>query len=504
MIEKSRDDANLRPAGYAELIHHYALEVIPNWHRSMIAFSGTHTINTTDGIVEEVYPLKYWPGEELGDHLEFALKYDGVNLQILVVLFEALDEKEILQYVASKPTGKYARRIWYLFEFLTSKKLQLDDLSQGNYVNILDPNRYYAVDPAQKIKRQRVNDNLLGNPSFCATIRRTKKLEQFEQANFQERVQEIISAYSLQQLKRALSYLYTKETKSSFEIEKVKASSTRTERFIALLQLAETEDFCLKPRFIDLQNRIADPRFQESDYRSNQNYVGETVAFGKERIHYVCPKPEDIVDLMAGLVKSNELLYGTNIPPVMHAAVIAYGFVFLHPFEDGNGRIHRFLIHNILARQGFTNRGIMFPVSAAMLNNLIEYDQSLEAFSKCIMSLVDFTLNEDGTLIVNNDISRLYRYIDITPQAEALFWFVEEAINTELVAELEFLASYDEAKHAIQEIIDMPDQKIDLFIRLCVQNKGKLSTRKRKNHFDFLTDDEILQMESIVISVYGN
>ena len=160
MIEQNRDDTNLRPAGYAELIHRYSLEVIPNWHRSMIAFSGTHTTKTTDGIVEEVYPLKYWPGEELGDHLEFALKYDGVNLEILAVLLEALDEKEILQYVASKPTGKYARRIWYLFEFLTSKMIPLDNLSQGNYVYILDPDRYYTVNPALKIQRQRVNDNL--------------------------------------------------------------------------------------------------------------------------------------------------------------------------------------------------------------------------------------------------------------------------------------------------------------------------------------------------------
>ena len=62
----------------------------------------------------------------------------------------------------------------------------------------------------------------------------------------------------------ALSYLYTKETKSSFEIERIKPNSTRTERFIALLQVAEKEDFCDKIRLLDLQNRIVDSRFRDT------------------------------------------------------------------------------------------------------------------------------------------------------------------------------------------------------------------------------------------------
>jgi len=61
---------------------------------------------------------------------------------------------------------------------------------------------------------------------------------------------------------------------------------------------------------------------------------------------------------------------------------------------------------------------------------------------------------------------------------EALFWFIEHTINTELAAELSFLAAYDETKKAIQEIVDMPDRQIDLFIRFCVQNNGRLSARK--------------------------
>ena len=42
--------------------------------------------------------------------------------------------------------------------------------------------------------------------------------------------------------------------KSSFEIEHIKPSSTLTERFVALLQLAEREDFSEKTKLIDLQN----------------------------------------------------------------------------------------------------------------------------------------------------------------------------------------------------------------------------------------------------------
>ena len=66
-------------------------------------------------------------------------------------------------------------------------------------------------------------------------------------------------------LKRALGYLYTKETKSSFEIEHITPNSTRTERFVALLQLAKKEDFCEVTHLIELQNRIVDPRYRETD-----------------------------------------------------------------------------------------------------------------------------------------------------------------------------------------------------------------------------------------------
>lgn len=193
-----------------------------------------------------------------------------------------------------------------------------------------------------------------------------------------------------------------------------------------------------------------------------------------------------------------------GVAPVIHAAAIAYGFVFMHPFEDGNGRIHRFLIHNILARRGFTPKGVMFPISASMLKNPADYDASLEVFSRPLMPLVEYTLDEDGRMTVHNETAVWYRYMDMTPQAEALFRFIEQTIDTELAGELAFIANYDKTKKVVQEIVDMPDRQIDLFIRFCLQNNGRLSARKRTSHFGFLSDEEIVRMEQAVQSAYGN
>ena len=504
MPENVQEQATLRLAGYAARIERYGLDVIPNWHKSLVTTSGIHRIDSTGGVIEEVYPPKYWPGNTLGSHLEFALKYDGTNLAILASLFQKVAAEDFLAYVRSKPTGKYARRLWFLYESLTGTSLPMDDVKQGNYIDLLDPDQYYTITPARQVRRQRINDNLLGQGRFCPTIRRTDILQSFEATDLSRRCRKVLSAYSPELLKRALSYLYSKETKSSFEIEHIKPNSTRTERFVALLKLAEREDFCEKTKLIDLQNRIVDPRFSESDYRTNQNYVGETVAWQKEKIHFACPRPEDLADLMEGLVASHKRMDEGGVSAVVHAAAVAYGFVFLHPFDDGNGRIHRFLIHNVLARRGFTSEGIMFPVSASMLKNLADYDASLEAFSRPLMTLVEYSLDEESRMTVQNDTARWYSYIDMTSQAEALFRFIEQTIDTELVEELAFLANYDETKRAIQEIVDMPDRQIDLFIRFCLQNNGRLSAQKRASHFDSLSEDEIARMEQAVQSAYGS
>ena len=41
---------------------------------------------------------------------------------------------------------------------------------------------------------------------------------------------------------------------------------------------------------------------------------------------------------------------------VLAAPEIAFGFVFIHPYADGNDRIHRYLIHRILSKMQIAPR----------------------------------------------------------------------------------------------------------------------------------------------------
>ncbi len=85
MFENENHDSIDRLAGYSELIKRYNLEVSPNWHISKVATGGIHRIDSDVESVHEIYPPIYWPGDSLGDQLEFALKYDAPPLDRFLI-----------------------------------------------------------------------------------------------------------------------------------------------------------------------------------------------------------------------------------------------------------------------------------------------------------------------------------------------------------------------------------------------------------------------------------
>jgi Fic family protein len=242
-----------------------------------------------------------------------------------------------------------------------------------------------------------------------------------------------------------------------------------------------------------------DPRFALNTYRDFQNYIGEEPGLREMILHFIPPRPCDVNDLMQSLLHTYTLMEKSSVNAVIAASVLSFGFVFIHPFEDGNGRMHRFLIHYVLARLKFTPEGIVFPTSAAIVRNMIRYDKVLETFSKPLMEMISqYTINDDGEMLVQQDTKDYYRYIDFTPIAEYLFECVEKTIATDFKEELDFLAVYDKIKRQCKEVVDMPDQKIDLFIKCVRQNGGSLSVRKQESHFKMLTSAEIEAMQKVI------
>jgi tetratricopeptide (TPR) repeat protein len=200
---------------------------------------------------------------------------------------------------------------------------------------------------------------------------------------------------------------------------------------------------------------------------------------------------------MTGLIQAHQRMKMHHVDPIVHASTIAYGFVYLHPFEDGNGRIHRFLIHNILALRSFTPKGLMFPISYFMLNHISQYDEALEAFSKPLLQLIDYDLDEDGHMTVKNDTTLWYQYIDMSHQTKILSEMIKQTIQDDLITELAFLSNYDQASKRIKEIVDLPNHLMSLLLKVC-SHHGSLSVRKREAYFSFLTDQEVAQIEDVL------
>jgi hypothetical protein len=188
---------------------------------------------------------------------------------------------------------------------------------------------------------------------------------------------------------------------------------------------------------------------------------------------------------------------------VIAAAVLAFGFVYIHPFADGNGRIHRDLMHHVLARRGFNPPGIHFPVSAAILQRIDEYRGVLESYSRRLLPLIRWEPTPDGNIRVLNDTADFYRFFDATQHAEFLYSWVRQTIEQDLPDETRFLQSFGRFRAGVETIVDMPERTLDNLFGLLRQNDGRLSRRARENEFAELTPQEVTRIEGFYAEAFG-
>jgi Fic family protein len=242
---------------------------------------------------------------------------------------------------------------------------------------------------------------------------------------------------------------------------------------------------------------IGDARFVRLGLREEGGFVGEHDRHTGEPIpSHISARPEDLNALVDGI-----LAFANNpskpLDPVIAAACAAFGFVYVHPFEDGNGRLHRYLIHHVLAERGFNPPGLVFPVSSVILRLIDDYRQVLESVSRPLVPLIEWHPTDKRNVQVLNDTGDLYRFFDATPHAEFLYRCVKTTIEEDLPREAAFLQAYDRFAERALEVVEMPNNTLDLLFRFLRQNGGTFSKRAREREFAKLTDEEAEELEQI-------
>jgi Fic family protein len=480
--------------GYAALVEKYKVAVpLPT---QLSAIGERHVKHSTDEW--QILTPRHQPEDTLAGHLTFALKWEGVDLAVLAALFRVIPEEEIARYVLETPTGIYSRRLWFLYEWLTERRLGIDDLGKVRAVPVIDNELQFGLSEGTSVSRQKVTNNLPGTRKFCPLVRRTPALKKNRESGFDQRAREISGRAHPDILARAAAFLLLSDTKSSFQIEGEQPPSHRIARWAQAI--AEAGQVELSRAALERLQRIVigDSRFVHLGLRLEGGFVGLYDRRSGEPIpDHISARAEDLPSLIEGIVAFDHLALAGKLDPVVAAATIAFGFVYVHPFDDGNGRLHRWLIHHVLARAGFNPPGLLFPVSAVMLRKIDVYKRVLERYSKPLLQLTEWRATDRGNVEVLNDTGNFYRYFDATAHAEFLYDCVRETVEDDLPREVRYLQSYDCFVGRVQTLFDMPSGKLDLLWRFLAQNEGKLSQRARAKEFAALTDIEVSQIENM-------
>jgi hypothetical protein len=445
-----------------------------------------------------VFDKRYWPGEDFGAHLNFALRYEDLDLLVAKRVLQTVPPDAVQEFVRSAPTGVPARRAWYLHEKFTGGELDIPEFSSTlAAVDLLDEEKYFTGTSGLS-RRHKVRDNLLGTTRFCPMIRRTRRIAEFMDRRLGQKANEIVGRAGANVVARAASLLLLADSRASFAIEGERPPRGRLERWgRAVVQAGRvplTVDEIIRLHGVLIEDR----RFVRAGLRQEGVFVGERDDQGDPVPEFIGARAQDLEDLMHGLIETNDRMREAALDPVLKAAATAFGFVYIHPFQDGNGRLHRCLIHHVLAERAFTPPGMVFPVSSVMLSRIDDYQESLRAHSVPVMHFIDWRPTPDRNVEVLNETADLYRFFDSTDNAEFLYGCVERTVEHDLPQEIEYLKRHDEAMRRTMEFVELPNRMAEDLLMFIRQNKGKLGKKRREDQFAKLTDEEVAAIEAIV------
>lgn len=479
--------------GTAWLAQHFGVSSIGR-PPVMSRIGGRRTTQIEGEFYIETYPESMRPESSPAAHLQFHLRHELPHLEFLSHLFTQSGPEFIQHWVEREPTGQYARRAAFLYEWLMGEALKVPDRIGGNYIDVLDEKKLITAsqDSTIKNRRWRVNDNLPGTQYFCPLIIKTESLIQANELNVSQLFDELTTEFGEDLLMRAAVWLTLRESKASFTIEGESDQLTRVQRFAEVMATRTGQDDVPlnEVQLTQLQREILGERttLTHLGLRQSPVFVGEIVGY-QEVVHYVAPPASDIAKMLHGLSTFLDKTKGQS--SVMRCAVASFGFVYIHPLADGNGRVHRFLINDILRRDGAIPDPIILPISAAITEDASEqraYYNVLDSVSKPLMQSVREQIEfaptrrtyPDG--VTSNfefgglDQARpLWRFTNFNPHIIYLANLLRRTVSEQMRDQSRYLRNHIQARLALKEIVEMPDHQADRLLRSIRQNQGQLS-----------------------------
>ena len=128
-----------------------------------------------EGHETRTWPLQYQPADNFRGHFEFGLKYERLHFEFFSRLFAGPDGTKIAEEIAAwlqdAPTGSYARRAAFFYEWFTGQTLAAPDTAANvGYVDAIDAKQYLVAQTPERVRRWRVNNNLPGLPDCCPLV----------------------------------------------------------------------------------------------------------------------------------------------------------------------------------------------------------------------------------------------------------------------------------------------------------------------------------------------
>ncbi|MGR2929309.1 Fic family protein [Acidithiobacillus ferriphilus] len=501
--------------GYRWLAERYNVSAVQPF-RAQSAIAGSRATVREGGYVREFYTPVARPANTLAGHLAFALKHEGIHLEFLARLFEVAPAADLEAWIAAEPTGQYARRAGFLYEYLTGRQLAFPGVATGNYVTALDEKTYLTASQPVNNPRWRVRDNLPGTRDYCPLVLRTARVRQAEQYDCAQHLTDLEVEFGADVLQRSAIWLTIKESRASFAIEHEEQHVDRVRRFAAVMEqrCGQYEEPLSEGALGALQAQILGPRATRYGVRRSPVFVGEVDGF-TEVVHYIAPHWNDAPALLSGLREFASRTAGVSA--LVRAAVLSFGFVYIHPMSDGNGRISRFLINDVLRRDQAIPAPFVLPVSATIISSIVNrrgYDQVLELFSRPLMRKYAEAwrfgaeqVAEDGVYYnlqfdAYQDALPAWRYPDMTDHVEYLAEVVQTTIEQEMRKEANYLRNLRMARERIKMVIEGPDGDIDRILRSVRDNGGKVSN-KLLREFPILADKAMTnEVEAIIQAVF--